>query len=977
MGKKQTGQTIKQRERTQGGNECLLKERKQTEEILLRRDAILNAISLAAKRFLWTTDWKQNIQEVLEQLGKATGVSRVYIFENHTDQEGRLFTSQRYEWVAPTITPQIDNPELQNFPLRAMGFIRWEEILSQGHHIQGQVREFPESEQEVLSAQGIQSIVVVPIFTGQEWWGFIGFDECLTERQWSETEVDALETAAGILGAAIQHKKAEETLRGSEERYRTILENIEDGYFEVDLAGNFTFFNDAVCRMLGYSRDEIMGMNNQQYTDPENAKKLYNAFNKVYRTGIPTKGFEWEIIRKDGTKLYGEVSVSLIRNPNGQPIGFRGIVRDITERKKFEETLALSEERYRTLVEESFDGIWIQKGFKIAFANRRLYEMLGYEEGELESLDHWLVYHPDYQALTRERAQARMRGESIPSTYEVKFLGKDGSSFWGEIHAKVINFLGEPGIQVWARDISERKQAEEVLRASEERYRNILDNIEDGYYEVDIAGNFTFFNNSLCKILGYPEEEMMGMNNRVYMDKETARRVYQAYNQVYNTGEPLKAFGYKIIRKDGIERFLESHVSLLKNAKGERIGFRGIARDMTERKLSEEALYTERQRFQALSENAPFGMVMIDQDGTFRYMNPKFRKLFGYDLSDVPDGSTWFRKAYPDPTYRHHVVSAWIDDLKSSNIGEKRSRTFTVTCKDGTEKTIDFIPVQLEMGENLMACEDITEHKRAEEALRQAEKKYRSIFENVVEGIFQTAPAGHYISVNPALAVMHGFESPEEMIAEITNIQHQVYVEPDRRIEFRRLLEKYGEVRGFEAQFYQKDGSKIWVSMNAHTIRDASGTLLYYEGTVENITERKQAEEALRLSEERYRILVEESFDGIFVQKGPKIIFANQLLHKMLGYDKGEIEGLDHWLVYHPDYQELTRRRAQARMQGENVPSQYEVKLQRKDGSSFDGEINARKIMVGNEPGIQVWVRDITEQKQSEKEMVNLQEQLR
>jgi PAS domain S-box-containing protein len=134
-------------------------------------------------------------------------------------------------------------------------------------------------------------------------------------------------------------------------------------------------------------------------------------------------------------------------------------------------------------------------------------------------------------------------------------------------------------------------------------------------------------------------------------------------------------------------------------------------------------------QLQTLSENAPFGMVMIDKDGTFRYINPKFRELFSYDLNDIPDGKTWFRKAYPDPTYRHHVISTWINDLESTKSGEKRPRTFMVTCKDGTEKIINFIPVQLETGENLMACEDITELKRGEEEkavlqeqLRQSQK---------------------------------------------------------------------------------------------------------------------------------------------------------------------------------------------------------------------------------------------------------------
>ena len=134
-------------------------------------------------------------------------------------------------------------------------------------------------------------------------------------------------------------------------------------------------------------------------------------------------------------------------------------------------------------------------------------------------------------------------------------------------------------------------------------------------------------------------------------------------------------------------------------------------------------------QLQTLSENAPFGMLMIDKDGTYKYINPKFTELFGYDLNDIPNGKTWFRKACPDPTYRHHVISTWIDDLEGFKSGGRKPRTFNVRCKDGTEKIINFIPVQLETGESLVACEDITELKRSEderavlqEQLRQSQK---------------------------------------------------------------------------------------------------------------------------------------------------------------------------------------------------------------------------------------------------------------
>jgi len=188
-------------------------ERKRAEKALRRRDAILEAVSVAAERWLGVTSWEEPIPGVLERLGEAARVSRVYVFKNQVVDRDTILTSHRYEWAAPGIASQIDNPELQDFPLRASGFGRWEERLSQGQPIHGHVREFPSGEREVLSAQGITSIVVVPIYVRQRWWGFMGFDECRRERDWSAPEIDALKAAANTLGAAIEREEMEQQLR--------------------------------------------------------------------------------------------------------------------------------------------------------------------------------------------------------------------------------------------------------------------------------------------------------------------------------------------------------------------------------------------------------------------------------------------------------------------------------------------------------------------------------------------------------------------------------------------------------------------------------------------------------------------------------------------------------------------------------------------------------------------------------------------
>lgn len=182
-------------------------------ETLQSREAILEALGQCAEILLATTSWQDNIHEVLRRLGEAAQVSRVYIFQNQAERDEVLWTSQHYEWVAPRISPQIDNPDLQNFPMDTMGFARWVKTMHKGRPIFGLVKKFPESEQQLLLDQDIQSILVMPIFVAGKWWGFIGFDDCTAERWWFQPEIGALKIGADILGVAIQHQEKERALR--------------------------------------------------------------------------------------------------------------------------------------------------------------------------------------------------------------------------------------------------------------------------------------------------------------------------------------------------------------------------------------------------------------------------------------------------------------------------------------------------------------------------------------------------------------------------------------------------------------------------------------------------------------------------------------------------------------------------------------------------------------------------------------------
>jgi len=265
---------------------------------------------------------------------------------------------------------------------------------------------------------------------------------------------------------------------------------------------------------------------------------------------------------------------------------------------------------------------------------------------------------------------------------------------------------------------------------------------------------------------------------------------------------------------------------------------------------------------------------------------------------------------------------------------------------------------------------DITERKRAEKALRHTERKYRDIFENAGEGIFQSTPDGRLLAANPALARMHGFDSPEELTRSLTDISREIYVDPERRKEFKHLLDAFGMVRGFEHQVFRKDGSKIWISVNARVVRDEQDSIRYYEGTAQDITDRKKAEEALRESEERYRELFENAKDAIYVQDLMGIYTSvNRAAEKLSGYDRNEVIGKHFEQFVAPEYLPLVRTNF-AKKLVDKEQTAYEIEVIAKDGRRVPVELNSTVIFEHDAPvGIQGIARDITKRKRAEDEL--------
>jgi len=365
---------------------------------------------------------------------------------------------------------------------------------------------------------------------------------------------------------SLYRKQTQKKMRENEERYHTLFENSRDAIVITTREGEIVDINKAALELFGYTEEEIMGVSFREfYVHPEDPQRFQQT--------IEQKGsvldYEVDLLKKDGTKISCLLSVTVRLTGDGAVLEYQGIIRDVSRRKRYEDAILRSKERYQTLVEESFNGIFVQKGNEIIFANHRLHEMLGYDEGELLGLDHWLVYHPDYQELTRERAQARMRGEAVKSQYEVKLLRKDGSWFYGDINARAIGFDGEPGIQVWIKDITERRQAKEALRDSEQRYRSVFENTGTATVIIEEDEIISMLNTEFEKLSGYSEEEVVGKKRWTeFVAKEDFEQMEAYHAKRRENGEEAPTeYEFRFVDKQGNVKDILNKVGMIPGTK--------------------------------------------------------------------------------------------------------------------------------------------------------------------------------------------------------------------------------------------------------------------------------------------------------------------------------------------------------------------------------------------------------------------------
>jgi len=379
-----------------------------------------------------------------------------------------------------------------------------------------------------------------------------------------------------------ERQRAEEELRESDEKYRTILENIEEGYFEVDLAGNITYVNDSLCRISGYNREELINMNNRDYTTPETAKEMYQVFSKTYQTGEPAKIVNYDIFRKDGSTRTLELSASLLANSTGEPVGFRGVVRDVTKRKRAEEALRESEERYRSLFKNNHTVMLLidPETADIVDANPAACSFYGWGHEELTSKK-----ITDINTLTDEQVYQEI--EQAKSEQNQHFLFRhrlardeivDVEVFSGPI---VLN--GKQLLYSIVHDITERKQVIEALRASEEKYRTVLEANPDPVVVYDIDGKVVYYNPAFTRVFGWSLGERLGKKMDVFVPEESLPETQTMINRVL-AGESFSGIETRRYTKEGKLIPVSISGAVLRDMDGNPVGSVINLRDISEQK---------------------------------------------------------------------------------------------------------------------------------------------------------------------------------------------------------------------------------------------------------------------------------------------------------------------------------------------------------------------------------------------------------
>ncbi|MDR3674261.1 MAG: PAS domain S-box protein [Acidobacteriota bacterium] len=780
----------------------------------------------------------------------------------------------------------------------------------------------------------------------------------------------------GVAQDITERKQAQEALLAERHLLHTVMDNLPDLIYFKDREGHFTRINLGHAKSFGLSHpSEAVGKTDFDFHTPEHAQEAWRDEQEIIRTGLPLVNKEEKIVRQDGRVTWVSTTKMPLRDPNGNIIGTFGVSRDITQRKQAEEALKENEEKYRSVVLNIPDVVWtMDSDGHIIFVTPNIQKLSGFTAEEVYRGGFDLLIdtmHSDDVQKIQNAIKAVFRDRQ-PRNVEYRGRCKNGEYIW--VQARAVGAFEKNGkwfVQGLLSDITERKRAEEALRQSEGKYRALVTNIPDVVWTMDSELRITFISKNIEMMSGFSIEDVNQNGFDLYISSihpDDVHKVKDGLRALFAEGRPYDV-ECRMQHKSGKWMWVHDRAHSTYEKDGIRYAD-GLLSDITERKRAEEEILFKTALLEGQSETAIDGILVVDDEDHIVLANKQFGLNFG-----VPDE---LLSTQDDLIVRKYVKdqvedpSAFVESVNYLNSHWKEKSNDELKFKNGKVFDRYSAPLVDSNGRHrgrIWYIRDITDRKREQKAILESEERYRTLFENAPVGIYRTTPDGRILAGNPALIRMLGCSSFEELARCDLN---SIYFDPEYpRDRFTALLEERGEVAALESSWRRPDGNILHVRENARAVRDASGKLLYYEGTVEDITER------MRTEDEHVRLVtaIEQSAEAVVITNPQGTIeYVNPAFTRITGYTRAEAMGQNPSILKSGNQDEAIYQQLwETILQGNTWHG--EIINRRKDGSLYTEQMSITPVRSarGEITHFIATKQDITARKQLEQQFAQAQ----
>ncbi len=699
------------------------------------------------------------------------------------------------------------------------------------------------------SRAGLHGGVIFPILLDTEALGIIEFFSHAA-RERDEEHLATLSAIGSQIGQFIKRRRAEASLRVSEERWRRLFETSSAGMALFRLDGMCTAANPALRRMLGLSEDEIVGRNVLELNHPDERAATAEALAQ-YRAGTLTeRNVEKKYVRKDGTPVWLNITNTLVPASETTPPFLQAVYVDVTAQFQAEAALRASEERWRAIFDSAAVGIAagdLRGG--LFNVNPTFQRMLGYTEEELRNLRAFEFTHEDDRAETRRLFARVVSGQQPSYRLEKRYRRKDGAIVWADVSASAVPATeNTPAfLAVMAIDITERKQAEAALREAEERFRTLVQFSFDVYWESDAQHRFIRqeFADGVTDAPAPGSE--IGKTRWEVPYLEPDAEAWRKHRETLDAHLPFRDFEHARPTPDGGKRYVSVSGLPVFDETGRFIGYRGVGRHITDRKRAEAALRASEERWRAMFETAAVGIVTFGS-GHRRYLtaNESFQRMTGYTEEELQNLTPLDITHEDDRAALQQHVDRIVAGPQRNYRIEKRYRR-----KDGEIVWAD-ISTSVVRATGITPAflaamvVDVTDRKRAEAALRASEERWRAMFEIAPVGIATIDfERRRYLTANESFQRMTGYT--EEELRNLTTLE--ITHEDDRAAMQERI--DTGTIGVLQRKRYRrKDGEVVWADVTSFVVPATDSTPAFRGTVVVDITDRKRAEAALQQAQD-------------------------------------------------------------------------------------------------------------------------------